>query len=246
MKSWLCILIVTLTIVACTDETADDAFRSTAPTFPPSIQTTTTVRQPTGPLHGVLPDGTVYDLNLGSNPPEPVGAIFAVLFADTDRGAAMFLGAAGPERLVSDGVGGPYWQGDSVFFLPAAGWLFRFYVTADTKAVLGPGYMDIIEESIRPGGYLGYPVLRVSGPLRWSADDESTSHTQVLYYSFVVRSGCGSLAVECSGTDPVQFIPIPRIDRAMIPWSGQTGLIEAYAPPLDDVRSMLESAAVPR
>ncbi|MGA7226613.1 MAG: hypothetical protein WBZ45_00200 [Acidimicrobiia bacterium] len=246
MRSLLCILSVALIVVACTGETADDGFRSTAPTFPPSFQTTTTSREPTGPLHGVLPDGTVFDLNLGVNPPEPVGAIFAVLFADTDRGSSMLLGAAGPERLVTDGPAKPYWQGESVFYLPAAGWLFRFYVTSEAKTVLGPDYRAEIEESIKPAGYLGYPVLRVSEPFRWSGDDETTSHTQVLYYSFVVRSGCGDLAVECSGAHPVQFIPIPRIDRDMIPWSGQTGLIEAYAPPLDDVRSMLDSAAVPR
>ncbi|MGA7097648.1 MAG: hypothetical protein WB245_08785 [Acidimicrobiia bacterium] len=246
MRSLLCILSVAMTLAACTDGTADDAFRSTAPAFPQSIQTTTTLRERTEPLHGVLPDGTVYDLNLGSNPPEPVGAIFAVLFAETDQGTAMLLGAAGPERVVSDGLANSYWQGDSVFYLPAAGWLFRFYITPDAKAVLGSDYMAEIEESIKPAGYLGYPVLRVSEPFRWSGDDETTSHTQVLYYSFVVRSGCGSLAVECSGAHPVQFIPIPRIDRDMIPWSEQTGLIEAYAPPLDDVRSMLDSAAVPR
>lgn len=247
MRPCLSILFLALTVVGCTSEPNRDAFRSTAPTFPRTFETTTTVRASNGPIHGVLPDGTVYDLNLGPNPPEEIGAIFAVLFADTDEGSSMLLGAASPQGPeVPTHFGAPHWQGDSVFYVPIGNWLFRFFVTPDTKSVLGEEYEAIIQSSIVAGTFLEFPVLRVSPPFRWSIDGESTSHTQVLYYSFVVRSGCGELAVECSGADPVQFIPIPRTNRAMLPWSDEGGLIEAYAPLRDEMRSLLDSASVPR
>jgi hypothetical protein len=212
-------------MVACTPDTDSDAFISTAPTFATSTTSTTsstTEREPTAPIRGVLPDGSVYDLDLGRNAPEEVQAIFASI--DLDGQNLWGIAEAGREPVADP------WEEDGVFYLQAWEWVFRFVIDPEVVSALGPDYRETIESQIRLTDVLGYPVLTLLPPFSW-AEDTVIRKTQVLYYTFVVRRGCGDLALQCSSDQRAQFIPIPRTGRPLLPWE-QRGddLIEAIQP----------------
>lgn len=239
---------VVLLVTACTSTagvTEPDPFAPTPTIGAGSAATGGEVEATTGPpvaLQGALPDGTVFDVDLGANQPGDVEAVFATLIAESEAGNALLWGVAEP---IGDRVMGDRWEEEGAYHLPAGDWLFRFVIDERLIGVLGDSYRDIIERRVWGRSALGFPVLFVSGPFRWATEDEATRHTQVLWHDFVVRRGCGPLAVGCSENGIAQLIPIPRVDRPLAPLP-EDGSFEAREPLPEWYRQIVDNDQQPR
>ncbi len=64
----------------------------------------------------------------------------------------------------------------------------------------------------------GLPAFEITGPLRWATDEEIPLQMEIDYGRFVVRRGCGNLAVACSTSESVQLIPADRVFSPVDPW----------------------------
>lgn len=222
-----------LLITACTSSVTVPGVEPFAPTpmiEPGDLGASATLSPDQAPvtLTGALPDGTRFDLDLGPNEPGPVEAVFAALMVEVDEGSSVLWGVAQREEEI-DGGPDTGWAEDDVYYLSAGEWSFRFSIDEDLVSHLGESYRAVVERGILGRSALGYPVLLVAPPFRWADEEETSRHTQVLWHDFVVRRGCGSLALECSESRLAQFIPIPRVERPLrqLPTGG--GLIEARA-----------------
>ena len=86
-------------------------------------------------------------------------------------------------------------------------------------------------EHIRPVEVAsGLPSFELTGPFRWATDTEIPLQMEVDYGRFVVRRGCGNLAVACDPGENVQVIPSDRVYEPADVWDYQ-GTITVTAPP---------------
>jgi hypothetical protein len=226
MSVWPCLGAFLLLLAACTDrrERADpEVFRTPAPTFgdviPSPPAPTTTPNGPTisVPIRGVLPDGTRFDLRLGPYPPEEVTAISARIGVALEDGS--YAGSSIANFLPADDAGKTTaWEEANVYLSPAGPWVLRLVLDDGLMSRLGPDYQQAVEVGVRTSNISGFPVLELSPPFHFATDEEFSLHMQVMYDTFVVRPGCGELAVSCSSTEAVQFIPLPTTSRPRLPW----------------------------
>ncbi|HSK06633.1 MAG TPA: hypothetical protein VK990_03865 [Acidimicrobiia bacterium] len=234
MRPWHRVLTLGLLITACTSPvTAPGAepFASTPMIEPGEFGALAPLPPDQAPvmLSGALPDGTHFDLDLGPNEPGPVEAVFATLVVELDTRSSVLWGVAERQDEI-DAPDAAWWPEDDVYHLSAGDWLFRFNVGDDLVSQLGVSYRAVIEQGISGRSSLGYPILLVTSPFRWAEEEDTSRHTQVLWHDFVVRRGCGSLALECSESRLAQFIPIPRVERPLRQLPDDSRLIEAEAP----------------
>jgi len=234
MRPWQAGLTLGLLITACTSSVTAPSAEPFAPTpmIEPGDFGAFAPRPPDQApvtLTGALPDGTRFDLDLGPNDPGPVEAVFATLVVEIDERSSVLWGVAERHEVIDDAPDSG-WPEDDVYYLSAGEWLFRFSIDDDLVSQLGDSYRDVVEQGIRGRSALGYPVLSVTAPFRWAEEEETSRHTQVLWHDFVVRRGCGSLALECSESRLAQFIPIPRVERPLRQLPADSRLIEARAP----------------
>jgi hypothetical protein len=111
---------------------------------------------------------------------------------------------------------------------------------------LGPDYQQAVEVGVRTSNISGFPVLELSPPFRFATDEEFSLHMQVMYDTFVVRPGCGELAVSCSSTEAVQFIPLPTTSRPRLPWDEDRRSTDVHRILLVSDSSSLDQGATPR
>jgi hypothetical protein len=175
-------------------------------------------------VRGVLPDGTVFTVSLGANPPEEVTAISARIGVELN-GADSIAGISHFSQP-DDPVEEPIWESPSVFVSPAGPWIHRLSLDAGVIDQLGADYRQTVETGIRGSSVWGFPVLELRAPFGFATDEEFSLHMQVMYDSFVVRPGCGDLAVSCSPTGAVQFISLPSTSRPRLPWTDDTPAID--------------------
>jgi hypothetical protein len=250
MRPWQRGLTLGLLITACTSSVAAPGAEPFAPT--PTIEPGESgAAAPLPPdqfpvtLTGVLPDGTQFALDLGPNDPGPVEAVFATLVVEIDERSSVLWGVAERHEEIDDAPD-TAWPEDDVYYLSAGEWLFRFSIDDDLVSQLGDSYQTVVEQGIWGRSALGYPVLFVTAPFRWAEEEDTSRHTQVLWHDFVVRRGCGSLALECSESRLAQFIPIPRVERPLRQLPADSRLIEAQAPLPEWFRRIGNSDSFPR
>lgn len=240
-----------LLLAACTEQgepAEPDVFRSPAPTFGEVVPFPSTTNPEgqviTPPIRGVLPDGTIFDLRLGPNPPEEVTAISARIGIALENGEV--AGSSIADFLRADDVKTPMWEKPNVYLSPAGPWLLRLVLDDDLLSRLGPDYKGAVETGVRTSNISGFPVVELSPPFRFATDDEFSLHMQVMYDTFVVRPGCGALAVSCSPTEAVQFIPLPSTSQPRLPWDEDRGSIDLNRILLASDTYPLDPGATPR
>ncbi len=218
-----------LLIAACTSTTTatTDQFQSMAPTFPPDqmptstgstvARTTTTTTAPlaSGSTRGVLPDGTIFDVYLDPSRIEIDIGISAGIIVELDEGTSPVAGILFSSRGPIEASG---WDGFT-YQIRTGSSSVEMEAYEDVVDALGPEYKEIFETGIVGSEVAGYPVLELTPPFRWATDDEIPLQMEVAFDTFVVRRGCGELAVACSPTHLVQVIPSSSVFAPAPPWN---------------------------
>lgn len=242
-KRWLGVVVFALFVAGCEPTvssplTSDpvlpppDAITKTTP--PPPVSTTTVAETPLQVqfYQGYLPDGTEYEIRIESNDTEEVEGIHAAIVLDDGSDEPTVVGIA----LFSPGesqVATSY--ADGVYRMSAGG-LAQIDFYDHVLSQLGPQAESVIRSSIT--GLTKdrlFPVVELEAPFRWATDDEIPSSMEIQYRNFVVRRGCGELAVACSETRAVQVIPADRVFSPASPWGDFEIYIDSAAPrPMSD------------
>lgn len=184
----------------------------TSTTEPPNRSTSTTLG-PRGRIVGLLPDGTPYAVNFDEAVDRTVTGISAAIMIDLDDRVSRVLGVT--QFLVAESsVQG---SDDLTYTLPVGEGALQVAVYPDVADQI-LDLESLLSTSIEPGPESTAPAVILSPPLRWASDDEVPVQMEVSYNGFVVRRGCGDLAVACNTTGAVQVIPDDRVV------SGGTGL----------------------
>jgi hypothetical protein len=229
------LLAVVLLLAACEPVSAPPTTTTLGVLPPPDpIESTTTVPVSTTELaparsseyHGFLPDGTEYTVFIEGVVGETTEGVSAGIVIDVD-GAPNSVGIAtfptGDTEL-------GYSLEDGVYRIPAGGAVhIEFY--DHILEELGNGAADVIQTSITGvTRFDQFPVLTLEPPFRWASDDELPLSMEVQYRHFVVRRGCGDLAVACNETRGLQVIPIDTQDLPVEAWNNIEVFVESPAP----------------
>jgi hypothetical protein len=124
---------------------------------------------------------------------------------------------------------------DGVYRIPAGGAVhIDFY--DHILEELGDEAEELIQASITGATRFDkFPVLTLEPPFRWATDDELPISMEVQYRHFVVRRGCGDLAVACNETRGLQVIPIDTQELPLAAWTNIEVFVESPAQrPIDD------------
>ena len=122
------------------------------------------------------------------------------------------------------------YDGSNGIYQVEAGGLVRIGFYDHILAELPPSPETEIRTGIRGDERGDFPVLKLSPPFRWATDDELPLSMEVSYENFVVRRGCGALAVACNETRAVQVIPIDTQAVPIEAWAEFDVFIESRAP----------------
>lgn len=177
--------------------------RTSPPSLPPGEVAPRTL------FSGVLPDGTDYAVRFS----EPVGAtiegIGGVIMIDLVDGTPSAVGVT--TFLRQSELTQPTFE-DLIHTVPAGDGAVRIEVYPEVAAQVDD-VQALLTEAIQPlaPSVGGMPALDLAPPLRWASDDEAPTQMQVQYHRFVVRRGCGPLAVACNVTGAVQVTPSNRV-----------------------------------
>ena len=154
---------------------------------------------------GALPDGTPFQIEL-SLPSQ------WSIQAESISAAVVLEGRDGsPDRILSTNFRRGASAAGEVSF-EAGEWIVGIDVDDETNASLGAGWARAIRDHITASDINGYPVLELRPPFRFAVDyEELPLAMEVSYGDFVVRRGCGDLALRCSETGAVQLVPIDRL-----------------------------------
>lgn len=173
---------------------------------------------------GRLPDGTGYRIRID----DPIALeeatdISAALVVDLEgqSDAQEALGCTQPcpspvigiTNFASEAIAEPsYVASLGLFQVPSGGWTMNVDLYENVKDLWGDEAERLLTESILPIAVAeGLPGFIVEPPLRWATDTEIPLQMQVVYESFVVRRGCGDLAIACSADQRVQVIPAEKV-----------------------------------
>lgn len=205
-------LVVTLVVilVACEPQTSPD---SSTPLQPPALGQvdtltsgpSTTAVPTTQTIHiysGALPDGTDYAITLRQDRAEEVTLDYApIVYEPTGDRVTARMAEVLPGSF--DGIGPPTFT-DGVFRVVAGSWLVEVVFDGALLETMGNDASEVVLSSIQVDLVNDFPTLVVAPPFAW---DPGGIPLEVRYESFVVRSGCGTLAVMCSKRKVVQVIP---------------------------------------
>ena len=210
---------------------SDPSASTSSTTTSPSIDSsTTTTIDPTriavdanGYGLGRLPDGTPFRVSVV----ESVTGISAGIVMEADDGSRQRIGivAFGSGRANSTRFN----VESSSFTIPSGDWTVFVHLDDEiTEQLSDPGgLIDLIE----PTADSGLPALSLTPPLAWATNEDIPLHMEVSFETFVVRTGCGQLAVACSATGAVQVIPMDRVvSPGGPPWQDRPVFIESSAP----------------
>ncbi len=235
------VAVLAFVLAACEPETAPtsttldvlpppEPIDSTTSTMP-TTSTTPPAPERSSEYHGFLPDGTEYTIFVEGVVGGAIEGISAGIVIDVD-GAPNAVGIAtfpmGDTEL-------GYSFEDGVYRIPAGGAVhIDFYDHILEELGDRPG--EVIQTSITgTTRFDQFPVLTLEHPFRWAADDELPLSMEVQYRHFVVRRGCGELAIACSETRGLQVIPIDTQDLPVEAWSNIEVFVESPAQrPVDD------------
>ena len=176
-------------------------------------------------VSGALPDGTAYTVGFDRPVATGVEGINGVVMFDVD-GRSQVLGITRfwPNRSASGAR-----LDDLTYTVSVDGWSVSIAVYPEVAELI-PDLAGLMTSSITPGVGGTLPTLRLASPLRWAAEDEVPSSMEVLYKAFVVRRGCGQLAVACSVTGAVQVISADQIRSPADPLGAEPVSIESTDP----------------
>jgi hypothetical protein len=206
------------------------------PTAPATtvVRTTTTTQPFLGPgsTRGALPDGTLFDVHLDPSRIESLTGSSAGIIVELDARTSPVAGVLVTSRGPIEASG---WDG-STYQIRTGSSSVELEAYDDVVDALGPDYKEIFEKGIVGSEVAGYPVLELTPPFRWATDDEIPLQMEVAFDTFVVRRGCGELAVACSPTHLVQVIPAASVFAPAPAWAiGQQVWIESPGPrPISD------------
>jgi hypothetical protein len=208
---------------------------------------TTTTPPASGPIRGALPDGTEFVVYLQPAVDEQVTGVGFAIIVELDDPSAPALQSStavlGITTFANQPVESAAWDFGNTYRLPAG----RFSVFIDVYEhlipYLGPDYRSMVETGILGTTVNGAPVLDLSPPFRFATDDDEIPlQMEVMFETFVVRRGCGDLAVACSRSHSLQVIPLEAVSSAAPAWGNQQVSIEspvvlAECPPIGPERS---------
>lgn len=188
----------TSSVVASTTPDSTTSTTAAAPSIATRVES-----QDVREIGGALPDGTPYVVRFDTPVDPTVEGISAAIILDDESEQPGVIGISSyfPEGAPEPGL-------DS---------LNRYTIRSGQGGVtiaiydeIADGFDDLeafLDTHIQPGAESKLPNLELSPPLRWAADDEIPLTMEVMYDGFVVRRGCGDLAVACSEAGAVQVIP---------------------------------------
>lgn len=195
------------------------------PSPPTSIDPTRLPVDANGLALGRLPDGTPFRVSIV----EPVTGISAGIVMEAEDGSRSAIGIVSfvPGRADST----RFDLASSTFTIPSGDWTVYVDLYDEiTEQVSDPGgLIDLIETA-----YTGLPALSLSPPLAWARNQDLPLHMEVYFETFVVRAGCGQLAVACSATGAVQVIPMDRVVSPSPAWQDRPIFIESPLPRLSN------------
>ncbi len=205
------------------------------PSGPPaSTSNGTLLEPPTEPSSSRAPLAQQSGLSTGAGPsPEPVGSTWSVILAALPDGtpfevhlyrmsqrsievesisaAIVIEGTDGSsDRFLSTSFRRGASAAGEVSF-EAGDWIVGIDVGDETRSSLGDGWAGMIRDHITATDVNGYPVLDLRPPFRFALDDELPLAMEVSFGDFVVRRGCGDLALNCSETGAVELVSIDRL-----------------------------------
>lgn len=201
---------------------AGSCARATTPLPPPSPEPapTTVVVYEDGPIRGVLPDGTEYDVIMEPLTRESVHGVTAGVTIDND--ATPVVAEMRFYRTQGQSVG---WQSEQVYRIRAEEWTVEIdFSGLDAKVT---DWQQTVESALGATTNLGLPVVNLSPPLTWASDQQIPM--QVTYETFAVRRGCGDSAVACNTTAAVQVLPLESVSTQASAWPEREIWIESYA-----------------
>ncbi len=192
----------------------------------PTTSTTPPVPERSSEYHGFLPDGTEYTVFVEGVVGGAIEGISAGIVIEVDDAP----NAVGIATFPIGDTDLGYSFEDGVYRIPAGGAVnIDFY--DHILEELGDGAGDVIQNSITgTTRFDQFPVLTLEPPFRWATDEELPLHMEVSYRHFVVRRGCGELAIVCSQTGSVQVIPIDTQYLPIGAWDNIEVFVESPGP----------------
>lgn len=179
---------------------------------------------PDGPIRGVLPDGTDYDVILEPLTNEPVTAVTAGILVDTGSGRPIPLGVVDFRPATGEDAG---WHGDDLYRETAGGWMVAVRVSDAARGALGADWRRKVETGLEVSTDLDLPLVELTPPLVWAGDDQTVM--EVRYETFTVRRGCDRTAAACNPTHAVGVIPLEQLLDTGSRWSYDQVWVQSYA-----------------
>lgn len=209
-------VVAVVTLISC---------RSASDAPEPSVPATVTAPAGTsivdGPIRGALPDGTIYDVVVEPIRHEEVTTVSAGIEVVGD--GTTHVVDVSFSRFDAGTTG---WH-DNQYRMQDGAWTVDLSFSEDALVAMGPDPRPAVEESVAVTTHLGLPLLDLSPPLRWAADDEVPM--QVVYETFAVRRGCGERAAACNPPQAVQVIPLQEISPDAPVWPYDEAAVVSYA-----------------
>lgn len=229
---------------ACTSATAPTtttgepgaATTTSTTTMPVAATTAAPDSEYSREIGGRLPDGTPYVVRFDTPVDPTVQGISAAIILDDDSELSRVIGIS---FFFLEGEVEPGLDARNRYTERSGGGGVTISIydeVADRFAHLEA----FLADHIHPGLESRLPNFELSSPLRWATDVEIPLQMEVVYEGFVVRRGCGDLAVACNETGAVQVIPENLV------FSSENGLpaeqvwIESTAPRPADSPSYLD------
>jgi len=177
-------------------------------------------------LHaGFLPDGTRFLVRTDVDLPDVPAAIDAGIVMEVDGGRQ----AVGIAQFTPGSTELGYSFENGVYLIPAGGGVqIEFY--EHILYELGPGAESVIRSSILGSTREGFPILDLAPPFEWATDDDLPLFMQVQYGAFMVRRGCGEMAVACSAEADIQVIPTDSNHFPIDIWDEIEVIVEPSTP----------------
>lgn len=170
-----------------------------------SSTTATSTTTQTGPIDGVLPDGTSYTLAADAFDDVSVVGISAAVVVDLADGRSPVIGVTTFRRGVEQF---PTVLEEGRLVLTTGGWVVEIDIYDEVQQDLGPDAETILVSSITARTVHGLPVLNLELPFRFASDYEIPLQMMVQYENFVVMRGCDEeLGGICNATRSIQVVP---------------------------------------
>lgn len=199
-----------LLLAACEPKATTDL--TTPPLQPPGLAEPGTTngldgstRDPTSEMvqlyRGALPDGTDYTISIRQDRTENVTLDYApIVFGPT--GSVLVARMARVADPPDSGTPPTFDEG--VFRAFVGEWVVELVFDQSLIDEIGADVAEVVLSSISVDDRNGFPVLSLLEPFAW---DLGGIPPEIRYESFVVRPGCGALAVLCSDRQVIQVIP---------------------------------------